>query len=127
MAFVFADEATAGTDEVLDQLAGGSKALTAALWRWEVGNALLIAERRKRVTAAETNRHLTSLATLPVETDENGSYEAWHASLVLGRKHQLTIYDAAYLELAIRRGLPLASLDADLRKAAKIEGVRLLP
>jgi predicted nucleic acid-binding protein len=127
MAFVLQDEATAETDKILDSLGQGAKAFTPALWRWEVGNVLLMAERRKRITQAESHRHLTSLQSLPVELDDNAWREAWNATLLLARKHQLTLYDGAYLELAIRKGAPLGSLDSDLRKAAKSDGVKLLP
>jgi len=127
MAFVFQDEATSETDEILDSFGQGAKAFTVPLWRWEVANALVMAERRRRITAAESNRHLRSLQSLPVELDENAWQEAWQGTVLLARKHQLTIYDAAYLELGVRRGSSLGSLDTDLRKAAKVEGVKLLP
>ena len=127
MAFVFEDEGTPRTDRVLDSLGGGDEAVTPSLWRWEVGNALLMAERRKRITAADTNRHLAALQALPISADENAFQEAWTASLLLARAHELTLYDAAYLELAIRLGVPLGSLDTELRKAARAEGVNLLP
>ena len=127
MAFVLADEATVETDDILDRLGEEGQAFTPALWRWEVGNVLLMAERRKRITGADSNRHLSTLEILPVEIDENAPREAWSAALLLARKHQLTLYDAAYLELAIRRGVALGSLDNDLRKAGKSEGVKLLP
>ncbi len=127
MAFVLKDEATVETDKVLDGLGQSANAFAPALWRWEVANGLLMAERRKRIFPADCNRHLTELYALPVETDGNASQEAWNASLLLARKHSLTIYDAAYLELAIRQGVALGSLDTALRKAAKSEGVKLLP
>ena len=127
MAFVLQDEATADTDRILDSLGQGAKALAPALWRWEVGNVLLMAERRKRITPAESQRHLNLLQSLPIELDEDTWREAWNAAPLLARKHQLTLNDAAYLELAIRRGAPLGSLDTDLRKAANAEGVKLLP
>ena len=126
-AFLFADEATDNTDKLLYALGQGGSAFVPALWHWEVGNGLFQAERRKRITPADTNRHLTALRSLPVETDENATGEAWNSTLLLARKHGLTIYDAAYLEVAIRHGLPLGSLDAELRKAAKTEGVKVLP
>src|SRR6266404_4955212 len=112
MAFVFQDEVTAETDKILDSLGQGSKVFTPALWRWEVGNVLLLAERRKRISQAEAHRHFSLLQSLPVEVDDRAWHEAWQATFSLARKHQLTLYDAAYLELAIRRGSPLASLDA---------------
>jgi len=127
MAFVFEDEASPKTDRVLDDLGVGDEAVTPSLWQWEVGNALLMAERRKRITAVDTNRHLAALQALPISADENAFKEAWTASLLLARAHKLTLYDAAYLELAIRLGVPLGSLDTELRKAAKAEGVKLLP
>ena len=127
LAFLFSDEATPETDEVLDSLGEGAKACAPALWRWEVGNALLMAERRKRITAAESTRHLASLQALPVECDENAWRETWNAAFLLARKHKLTLYDAAYLELAVRRGIALGSLDMELRKAGKSEGAKLLP
>lgn len=127
MAFVFQDEATVRTDEILDSLGQDAEAITPALWRWEVGNVLLLAERRGRITVSDSHRHLTALQTLPVETDEDASRAAWNASLLLARTRKLTLYDAAYLELAIRRGVPLGTLDRELRRAAKAERVQLLP
>lgn len=104
-AFVLEDEATPATDAVLDSLGEGAKACAPALWRWEVANLLLMAERRKRLTSADRHRHLTQLKTLPAAVDE-----AWNATPLLAQKHKLSSYDAAYLELAIRRGLPLGTL-----------------
>lgn len=126
-AFVLKDEATPATDAVLDSLGEGTKACAPALWRWEVANLLLMAERRKRLTSADRHRHLTQLKTLPVEMDEAAVEEAWNATPLLAQKHKLSSYDAAYLELAIRRGLPLGTLDKELRKAAQQEGIPLLP
>ena len=125
MAFVLQDEANVETDKILDSLGQGGKAFTPALWRWEVGNVLLVAERRKRISQAEGHRHVTLLQALPIEVDDGALREAWNAAILLARKHQLTLYDAAYLELAIRLGLPLGSLDTDLRKAANSENVKL--
>ena len=127
MAFVFQDEAIHDTDRILDSLGRGGKAFTPALWRWEVGNVLIVAERRRRITQAESQRHFTLLQALPIEVENNALREAWNATISLARRYQLTLYDAAYLEIAIRLGLPLGSLDTDLRKAAKSEGVKLLP
>lgn len=112
---------------MLDTLAQGAKAFVPHLWQWKAGNGLFQAERRKRITPSKTSRHLTVLRSLPVESDETSFVEAWSASLLLARKHGLTLYDAAYLELASRTGLPLGSLDEELRKAAKAEGVKLPP
>ncbi len=127
LAFVLNDEATPATDKVLDSLGQGAKAYVPALWWWEVANVLLLAERRNRVTSAEAHRHWVRLKALPIEVDLAASDEAWTATLSLAKKHQLTIYDAAYLEMAIRRDLPLGSLDLKLRSAAKSDQVPLLP
>lgn len=127
MAWILRDEATPATDQVLDLLGRGASASVPALWRWEVSNVLLLAERRKRVTKGEANAHLSRLGALPIEHDEIAVNQAWNVTHLLAQKHKLTSYDAAYLELALRRNLPLASLDAALRAAAKAEKVELLP
>ncbi|MEN9674630.1 MAG: hypothetical protein RIS76_526 [Verrucomicrobiota bacterium] len=127
LAFVLADEATAATDQILDSLGHGALARVPALWRWEVANVLVLAERRKRITAAEAHRHMTHLKSLPIEVDETALDEAWSATHLLARKHKLTVYDAAYLEMAVRLGFALGSLDADLRAAAEGEQVAVLP
>lgn len=98
-----------------------------ALWHLELGNALMMSERRGRISAAGLDGMLERLAGLGVETDEGTTASAWGASLALARQHRLTLYDACYLELAMRLGLPLASLDRALKAAATAEGVPLLP
>jgi predicted nucleic acid-binding protein len=90
-----------------------------------MANVLIIAERRKRITSVEVNSHLSFFQTLPIEIDEATVNQAWNGTRILAQAHQLTIYDAAYLELAIRRGLPLATLDTALQSACKLEKVRL--
>ena len=92
-----------------------------------MANALLTVERRKRATMAEVNGHLLRLRSLPIEMDEAAADQAWSVTHSLAHKHKLTSYNAAYLELAIRRGLPLATLDSDLVTAARMEKVDLLP
>lgn len=127
MAFVLRDEASAATDAVLDRLGQGAKAFVPALWRWEVANVLLMAERRGRIASADAHRHMLHLKNLPIEVDEASWDEAWSAAHLLAQKHRLTACDAAYLEAAIRHGAPLGSLDEELRAAAKAEKVPLLP
>lgn len=94
-------------------------------WLAEVGNVLLVNERRGRVAPEEHALALERLAALPAARDTL----PWLAepALTLARRHRLTLYDALYLELAARRALPLATLDAALRRAAAAEGVALLP
>jgi predicted nucleic acid-binding protein len=127
LAWIFADESTALTNDLRQQLGSGSKAFVPPLWRWEIGNVLMAAERKNRITAAFASQHLSFLGMLPILIDAPCIEEAWSVSLLLARKHALTVYDAAYLGLSVRRGLPLASLDNPLREAAMKEGVQLLP
>jgi predicted nucleic acid-binding protein len=127
MAWVFRDEATNFSLELRRSLGQGAKACVPALWRWEVANVLLSSERSKRILAADASQHLSLLASLPIEVDDTAFAQAWGATHLLARKHKLTSYDAAYLELAQRRGLPLASHDDELRAAAKAEKIKILP
>ena len=126
LAWLMRDEATPETDKLLDTLGQGARAFVPALWRWEVVNALLGIEKRKRATQAEISRQLVLLQSCPIDIDEAASDLAWTATHELGRKHGLTGYDAAYLELSVRRGLPLATLDVELQNAAKAEGVAVI-
>jgi predicted nucleic acid-binding protein len=94
-----------------------------ALWWFEVRNAFVINERRRRLREEETTAHLRDLARVPVILDDVPD-EA--AVMTLSRRHGLTVYDAAYLELALREGAELATLDAALAEAARREGVRVV-
>ena len=97
-----------------------------SLWRLEVGNILGLAVRRGRHSPEACATKLSILARLPIELDPRTDANAWSATFGLASTHRLTLYDAAYLELAVRRSLPLATLDRDLRAAAEAEGVPLL-
>jgi predicted nucleic acid-binding protein len=97
-----------------------------ALWRVEVGNGLLIAERRGRIRPERTERICRTFLALPIALDVETNTRAWNASMALARKHSLTLYDALYLELAGRLGLPLASFDAALTRAAAAERVLVI-
>lgn len=107
---------------MLDQLAT-IRAVVPALFPLEVANALLVGERRKRATEADTLKWPAILAALPITIDAETNTPSWDATLNLARGHNLSAYGAAYLELAIRRGLPLATLDARLLAAAEAVGV----
>jgi len=98
-----------------------------ALWLWETANVLVQAERRGRISPAASRTFLGLLEDLPISVDQPSTASVWHDTLALARSHRLTSYDAAYLELALRRGLPLASRDKALQAAAGAEGVPLLP
>ena len=96
-----------------------------SLWPLEVANALLVGERRRRITPAETARFLAILGAFPITVDDQTVAHAWTDTMHLARAHNLSSYDAAYLELAIRLGLPLAALDGKLKTAAGAMGVPL--
>ena len=95
------------------------------LWPLEVANALLVGERRRRITPAETARFLAILATFPITVDDETVAHAWLDTMHLAHAQNLSSYDAAYLELALRGGLPLAALDGKLKTAAQAVGVPL--
>jgi len=113
------------TDQIQQEVSR-SGAIVPAHWPLEVANALLMAERRQRITADFRNSALRDLATLPIVLDSLTSVRAWHETLRLAEGCRLTVYDAAYLELAQRHALPLATLDAGLRLAAQALGVGVL-
>ena len=126
LTWVLKDEATRETDKALDSLGQGAKAFVPGLWWWEIGNALLSIERQQRATKAEISAHMLLLQSLPMDLDDAALRQAWGATHLLAQKHRLTSYDAAYLELAVRRGLPLASLDQALCAAAQAEKLEML-
>jgi predicted nucleic acid-binding protein len=101
------------------------QAFVPSLWSLEVANAMIVGERRGRSTPAESARFLAILGTFPIAVDDETVARAWGDTLHLARAHNLSAYDAAYLELAIRRGLPLACLDGKLKAAATTAGVPL--
>ena len=98
-----------------------------AIWRLEIANALLVAERRGRLGKAQAEECLKLMADLPLSVDADPGNQSWADTVLLARAHGLTAYDAAYLELAIRLDADLASLDRELRRAAKTMGSRVLP
>lgn len=97
-----------------------------SLWHVEVGNALLMAERRTLVSAEEKSAALRDLVRLPITVDGETPSRAWREALSLAEQHRLTLYDSTYLELSLRRQLPLATFDAALQRAARSAGVTLL-
>ena len=125
MTWLFRDEATPKTAELLDRLATET-ALAPAWWFIEIANVISLAERKGRISPAQSSAFITDLGMLDIESDEQGSGRAFEHLLPLCRKHRLTSYDALYLDLAARRDLPLATLDDDLRNAARKAGVPVL-
>ena len=119
------DESTQATDAVMDGVAQ-SGALVPSLWRLEVANGLQAAIRRKRIDTAYRDAAFIQLMRLPIAIDPETDTHAWTTTVRLADRFQLIPYDAAYLELAHRERLPLASLDRKLRAAARALGVELL-
>ncbi len=98
-------------------------AVVPSLWWFEMRNIFIISERRGRIDSARTPLGLSLLRGLPIRVDVDTDEDLL---LTLARRHGLTAYDAAYLELALRRGVPLASLDEALLRAARVEGVTVI-
>src|SRR5258706_5045274 len=115
LSWLLPDEANERTDALADALEQAN-AYVPAIWSLEVGNALLMAQRRKRVSDSEFKRCVAALSALPIEVDVAAKLPG---VLSIAQRLNLTSYDAAYLELAQRRGLPLATLDDRLRQACK--------
>lgn len=125
LAWVYSDETTEAIRQVFDLLTE-EEAWVPGLWRLEVANILEMGVRRGRHDATFRDATLSDLAMLPVRLDPETDQQAWGSTLKVAVRHRLTLYDAAYLELALRRGLPLATLDGELRSAAQAEGVVVL-
>ena len=123
--WVFAGEATKGTDRLLDGLAAGGQAWVPAIWHLEVGNVLLGAMRKGRIDQAGIEAFVSRLGDLEILVDPETSVRAWDKTLDLAQQHRLSTYGAAYLELALRRGIPLAMLDKQLAAACRAAGVKL--
>ncbi len=126
MAWCFEDEATPYTEEMLNWCAAGTAIHVASIWPLEVTNVLLNAQRKGRVTEKRIQEFLEILLKLPIHIDQVLMKRAVYDIRKLAQSHRLTSYDGAYLELALREDLPLASLDDDLKKAAVASGVRLI-
>jgi predicted nucleic acid-binding protein len=122
LASLFEDERTPAVVAVMENV-GSSGAFVTSQMPLEVANGLRIAIRRKRISPSFRDAGLVQLARLPIEIDPETNDHAWHATLQLADRRGLTPYDAAYLELAQRRRVPLATLDRDLANAAEAEGV----
>ena len=124
LAWVFGDERHDAAWQVVERLREGP-AWVPAHFHLEVGNGLLSGLRRGRLTANQARTAVVALGALPIEVDLDTPSRALSESWPLAARHGLTTYDAAYLELATRRGLPLATLDERLASAARAEGAGL--
>jgi predicted nucleic acid-binding protein len=125
LCWCFDNEATEATRQLLEHLETDTAAVP-NLWHIEIANVLVIAERRRRITAAETAQFIALLEALEIDVDDETWSRGFARTLDLAREERLTAYAAAYLELAMRLGVPLASKDADLCDAAERLGVSVL-
>ncbi|PTR08457.1 putative nucleic acid-binding protein [Nitrosospira sp. Nsp5] len=125
LTWCFEDERTLATLALLDQITE-TGATAPALWPLEVLNALTMAERRGRLDGTQRHQLAGFLRDLPVSLDQETADQAWTITMRLAERYRLTLYDAAYLELAQRLELPLATLDQELRVAGNALGITLL-
>ena len=121
MAWLFDDEEEPRADRVLELLIEAG-AVVPHLWHLETRNTLLVAERSGRLSAGGVKERLDALMSLPIQTDQEPNF---HSAFDLARVHELSFYDALYLELAKRESAELATLDRALGRAAVAEGVRM--
>ena len=126
LTWCFPDESSAFAEQVSRMFAQGDTAVAPSFWPHEVLNALLVGEKRRRISNPQAKAFLTDLVRLPVELRSLPSRDVFDRIEELSRQYGLTAYDAAYLHLAEVSALPLASLDEDLIKACKLAGVPLV-
>jgi predicted nucleic acid-binding protein len=124
-AWCLSDESSEAAEKILYRLAG-EKALVPPLWIAEMANVLVMAERRGRITPADASRAVELVLSLPIQV-EFADLRTLNASRLLAREYELSSYDASYLEIAQREGLPLATMDRTLSMAARKCGVTVLP
>lgn len=126
LAWLFEEERTPALIDLLTQVENEG-AYAPSLWSLEVANVLQSAVRRGRIDIARRDQCLNSLENLRITIDPNTHAVAWYSTLALSDNHRLTLYDAAYLDLALRERLPLATLDKALRTAGAALGMTILP
>lgn len=118
MSWCFADEENDYADFVLSSLENHN-ALVPAIWPLEIGNVLVVAERRQRLSEADSIRFLSLIHNLPISVDQETPDRMMKEIVALARRHRLSTYDASYLDLAMRKDISLATRDAALMKAAE--------
>ena len=125
MSWCFNDETNRYADAVLDKLSE-SEAIVPSVWSLEVVNVLLVAERRKRLKQVDSVRFITLLSQLPIAVEHEAPAQMMKDLLALGRASNLSSYDASYLDLAMRKDCPIATLDKKLMEAAQKVDVKIL-
>jgi predicted nucleic acid-binding protein len=126
LAWVHPSQATPGSSALLAELESGAKAIVPEIWFAETANALLVLERRKKLVREERMKALARLGSLGISADEEGRHLMFTRVSELASDHGLSVYDASYLELAVRQQIPLASNDSPLKEAAKRCSVKLI-
>ena len=126
VAWAVHSQSSDATDQLLEKVAAGTPLVVPTLWPFEIANSLLVLLRRKKLLAEERDRALDALGRLPIVVDDEGCRLAFGRTSELAAEHGLSVYDAAYLELAVRRKLALASRDDALCRAANECRVKLL-
>ena len=125
MTWCFKDEENPYADDILDSLEQAT-AYVPSIWPLEVGNVLLVAESKKRLSEADSMRFIALLTELPIIIEQESPERMIKEIFALARKHELSSYDASYLNLAMRKGLPIATLDDNLIAAAKRSQVPII-
>ena len=126
-AWVKPSQASAESDALLDRIVQGARVVVPPLWFLEVANGLLVAQRRRLLTASERTRALARLSGLTLTVDDVDASVAFDRTSTLAARYRLSVYDAAYLEVALRRSLPIASRDKTLLSAAARAGAAVIP
>lgn len=126
LAWCFEDEANPTADRVERRVRSADRPHVPINWAYEVANAIIASERRRRLTSDSALRAMELLEDLPVSVDAPAVIHIWGAVVETARRFDLSTYDAAYLELAMRERLPLATLDRALQRAARAAGVELI-
>jgi predicted nucleic acid-binding protein len=127
MAWVHPAQGEAWVGPLLDSVASGRRFVVPAIWGFEAANSCVVLTRRQRISLNDCQRALEALHQLRPIIDDAGPGVAFTEVSLLAIRHQLTVYDASYLELAMRRKLPIATLDKSLQSAARREKVLVFP
>jgi predicted nucleic acid-binding protein len=126
LAWALPDESSAKADDFLESLEPDDKLWVPALWWYELSNALTMAHRRRRLTESDAMQLIELYGSLPIQTDTHLNADAVWRFHAVAKEHALSAYDAAYLELAQRKGIGLATLDKHIANAARKTGVHVL-
>jgi predicted nucleic acid-binding protein len=124
ISWFMSDEISSISSDILDDV-GKNGAIVPTIWQLEVANVLLMSQRNKRITREQRNIALYALNELPINIDQSTSKHAWKETAELAERYSLSLYDACYLELALRSSLPLATFDNKLKQAARSAGASI--